>query len=105
MLAKEDEVSLVVEGDDAAAAVVGVCVEETGQHATHAVTQPRAEVVEDDLRPVAAHPTPALEHTMMMMLMMMTVQLYCAKRKTHDDDDDDDDDDCPLVLRQKKNTR
>jgi hypothetical protein len=56
VLAKEDKVSLVVEGDHAPALVVGVGVEETGQQARHAVAKARVEVVEDHLRPVFCHP-------------------------------------------------
>ena len=63
VLTEENKVSLVVKGDDAAAAVVGVSVEEAGQHATHTVTQASVEVVEDHLRPMAGHLVCPLRHS------------------------------------------
>lgn len=63
VLTEENKVSLVVKGDDATPAVVGVGVEEAGEHATHTVTQASVEVVEDHLRPMAGHLVCPLRHS------------------------------------------
>ena len=47
---EEDEVALVVEGGHLAAAEAGVLVEQRREHAPRAVPQPRAEVVQHQLR-------------------------------------------------------
>ena len=63
VLTEENKVSLIVKGDDATPAVIGVGVEEAGQHATHTVTQASVEVVEDHLRPMAGHLVCPLRHS------------------------------------------
>lgn len=59
---EEDEVSLVVEGDSPAPPELWVLVEQAAQHAPHTPPQPRVEVVQDQLRPVAADAPMTLEH-------------------------------------------
>lgn len=49
MMPEEYVVSLVVEGDGASAAELGLVVEQRAQHATHRQTKPRAEVVQNHL--------------------------------------------------------
>ena len=46
---KEDKVALVVQRGDLAAAEAGVLVEERGEHAPQAMTQPRVKVVQHQL--------------------------------------------------------
>lgn len=43
----EDEVSLVVEGDDSSSPELRVMREESGKHPSHGVTQTRGKVVQD----------------------------------------------------------
>lgn len=57
---EEDEVSLVVEGDDPPAPELRVLVEQAAQHAPHTPTQPRVEVVQQQLWTMAADTTVAL---------------------------------------------
>lgn len=49
MVPEEYIISLVVEGDGAAAAELRLVVEQSAQHASHRQTQSRAEVVQDHL--------------------------------------------------------
>lgn len=49
MMSKEDVVSLVVESDGTPAAELRFVMKQCTQHATYAQTQPRAEVIQDNL--------------------------------------------------------
>lgn len=55
VLSEEDKVALVVEGGDAPPAELRFLVEETGQHATNALTESRVEVVQDHFRLMGRH--------------------------------------------------
>ena len=59
VVTEEDEVALVVECDDATTLEVGHLVQQTAEHAAHAVAQARVEVVEDHLRLVGRRATVA----------------------------------------------
>ena len=63
VVTEEDEVALVVEGDDATTLEVGNLVQQTAEHAAHAVAQARVEVVEDHLRLVRRRATVAWANT------------------------------------------
>lgn len=47
VMSYEDEVSLVVEGDDSSSPELRVMREESGKHPSHGVTQTRGKVVQD----------------------------------------------------------
>ena len=58
---EEDEVALVVQRGDLAAAEAGVLVEQRSKHAPHAVPQPRVKVVQHQLRLRPGRPPMALQ--------------------------------------------
>jgi hypothetical protein len=60
---EEDEVALVVQGDDAAALELCLMWEERRKQPTHRVTQPRVEVVQDNLREMLGGFAAFLEET------------------------------------------
>ena len=60
MMPEEDVVPLVVEGDAALSPELGVVVKDGRQHPAHRVSQPRREVIEDNLRPVLRDLAPVL---------------------------------------------
>lgn len=55
VLSEEDKVALVVEGGDPPPAELRLLVEETGQHATDALTETRVEIVQDHFGLVRRH--------------------------------------------------
>ena len=63
MVSEEDEVPLVVPGDDAAPIKLRVVRAERGEQATHAMTETRVKVIENHLRQVVSRVVTTLKST------------------------------------------
>jgi hypothetical protein len=70
MTAEEEEVSLVVEGDDLSSTELGKRREELTEHASNSVTEQRREAVEDELGRVGSGASMFLELAGVVSLLL-----------------------------------